>query len=308
MCYNAVVRIEMVVTILNGRKEIALNKLFNTSIVLGVFSVCVSVELFSYDKIIWGVICAILASLLLVLPMIFTPCCYIFDSEGVSFCYILIPNERFLWKDVYAVEVEDINPPYSHTYSITLDFFYASVFCLKCSDSIKRRFFENVHIRKSFRTKKLLRKYWDGTITGYFFDDAKKWIKKKRAKKQAYVNAHFSDAIIKMEREIRADAREWLKPVLAQAKQNDLDVKMRYYYVTEDSSELKSRPRPEEGYTYFVDVEISHYNETDENKIIVVSADLLYVKFGKTAYRGIKNPKAKEELQIDFSDVLEKIN
>ena len=232
--------------------------------------------------------------------------CYIFDNEGVSFCYILIPNERFLWNDIYTIEVEDISPPYTHMYSITLVFFYASVFCLKGNDSIKRRFFENVHIRKSFRTKNLLEKYWDGTITGYFFDDAKKWINKRRAKKQAYVNTHFTDEIVKMEREIRADAREWLKPVLAQAKQNNLDVKLKYYYVTKDSKELKSRPQ--EGYTYSIDVEISHYNEIDENKIIVISADLLYVKFGKTSYRGIKNQKAKEELQIDFSDVLEKIN
>ena len=236
--------------------------------------------------------------------MIFTPCCYIFDGEGVSFCYILIPNERFLWKDVYAIEVEDISP--SYTYSLTLDFFYASVFCLKGSNLIKRRFFDNVHIRKSFRTKKLLEKYWDGTITGYFFDDAKKWINKKRAKKQVYVNAHFTDEIVKMEREIRADTREWLKPVLAQAKQNNLEVKLNYFYVTKDLKKLKSRPQ--EGYTYSLDVEISHYNEIDENKIIVISADLLYVKLGKTSYRGVKNPKAKDELQIDFSDVLEKIN
>ena len=291
---------------MNKRKQIALNKLFNTSVVLGVLSVCISIELFSCDEIIWGVILAVAACLLIFLPMIFTPCCYIFDSEGVSFCYILIPNERFLWNDIYAIEVEDISPPYSHMHSITLDFFYASVFCLKGSDSIKRRFFENVHIRKSFRTKKLLEKYWDGPITGYFFEDAKKWINKKRAKKQAYVNAHFTDEIVKMEREIRADAREWLKPILAQAKQNNLDVKLKYYYVTKDSKELKSRPQ--EGYTYSIDVEISHYNEIDENKIIVISADLLYVKLGKTSYRGVKNPKAKDELQIDFSDVLEKIN
>ena len=291
---------------MNRKKQIALNKLFNTSVVLGVLSVCISVEFFSCDEIIWGVILAVVACLLIFLPMIFTPCCYIFDNEGVSFCYILIPNERFLWNDIYAIEVEDISPPYTHMYSITLDFLYASVFCLKGSDSIKRRFFENVHIRKSFRTKKLLEKYWDGTITGYFFEDAKKWINKRRAKKQAYINAHFIDEIVKMEREIRVDAREWLKPLFTQAKQNNLDVKLKYYYVTKNSKELKSRPQ--EGYTYSLDVEISHFNETDENKIIVVSADLLYVKLGKTAYRGIKNQKAKEELQIDFSDVLEKIN
>ncbi len=290
----------------NKRKQIALNKLFNTSVVLGVLSVCISVELFYCDEIIWGVILAVVACLLVFLPMIFTPCCYSFDSEGVSFCYVLASNERFLWKDIYAIEVEDISPSYTHMYSITLDFFYASVFCLKGNNSVKRRFFDNVHIRKSLRTKKLLEKYWDGTITGYFFEDAKKWINKHRAKKQAYVNAHFTDEIVKIEREIRANAREWLKPVLAQAKQNNLEVKLNYFYVTKDSKELKSRPK--EGYTYSLEVEISHFNETDENKIIVVCVDLLYVRLGKTSYRGIKNQKAKEELQIDFSEVVEKIN
>ena len=291
---------------MNKRKQIALNKLFNMSVVSGMLSVCISVELFSCDEIIWGVILAVVACLLIFLPMIFTPCCYIFDNEGVSFCYILIPDERFLWEDVYAIEVEDINPPYSHMHSIALDFFYASVFCLKGSDSIKRRFFENVHIRKSFRTKKLLEKYWDGTITGYFFEDAKKWINKRRSKKQGYVNAHFTDEIVKMEREIRAEAREWLKPIAAQAKQNNLEVKLKYYYVTKASKELKSRPQ--EGYTYSLDVEISHPYETDENRIVVVSVDLLYVRLGKSSYRGTKNKQAKEDLQIDFLDVLEKIN
>ncbi len=291
---------------MNRRKQIAFNKLFNLCVVLGVLSICISVELFSLDKNIWGIILAVAACLFIFLPMIFTPCCYIFDSEGVSFCYFLIPNERFLWKDIYAIEVEDITTPYSHTYSITLDFFYASVFCLKGSNSIKRRFFENVHIRKSFRTKKLLEKYWDGTITGYFFEDAKKWINKRRAKKQAYVNAHFTDEIVKMEREIRADTREWIKPLVAQAKQYNLEVKLNYSYVTKDLKELKSRPQ--EGYTYSLDVEISHFNETDENRIVVFSVDLLYVRIGKTSYRGIKNKQAKEELQIDFSDVLVKIN
>ena len=107
---------------MNKRKQIALNKLFNTSVVLGVLSVCIFIELFSCDEIIWGVILAVVACLLILLPLIFTPCCYIFDSEGVSFCYILISNERFLWKDIYAIEVEDINPPYSHMHSIILDF------------------------------------------------------------------------------------------------------------------------------------------------------------------------------------------
>ena len=37
---------------MNKRKQIALNKLFNMSVVSGMLSVCISVELFSCDEII----------------------------------------------------------------------------------------------------------------------------------------------------------------------------------------------------------------------------------------------------------------
>ena len=146
---------------MNKRKQLAFNKLFNLCIVLGLLSICISVELFSLGKNMWGILLAVATLLFIVLPAIFTPCCYAFDSEGVSFYYVFMPVERFLWKDIYAIEVDDIGSSYSHAHSIILDFFYVSVFCLKGNNSVKRRFFDNVHIRKSFRTKKLLEKYWD---------------------------------------------------------------------------------------------------------------------------------------------------
>lgn len=55
-------------------------------------------------------------------------------------------------------------------------------------------------------------------------------------------------------------------------------------------------------------VEISHFNETDEDRIVVVSVDLLYVRLGKSSYRGVKNERAEEEFQFTLSDVLDEIN
>jgi hypothetical protein len=55
-------------------------------------------------------------------------------------------------------------------------------------------------------------------------------------------------------------------------------------------------------------VKTGSINETDENKIVIVSVDLLYVRLGKTSYRGVKNEHAQEELQMTISDVLNEIN
>lgn len=290
---------------MNKRKQIALNKLFNFCVILGLFFAWCSIEFFKENDADFGLGFGIAALLLIVIPAIFTPYYYAFDKEGISLCYLFLPVERYLWKDIYAIEVEDINLGPSSRVTI-FDFLYASVFSIKGSNVGKIRFYMNGHIRKSFRTKYLLEKYWDGTITGYLFEDAKKWIDKQKSKKQSQINAHLTDEVVPMEREIRAETRELLKPFMAQARQYNLDIKSRYLYITKDFEELNSRPK--ECYTYTLVSEISHFNETDENRIVVVSIDLLYVRLGKTAYRGVKNKHTKEELEFTFSDVLKEIN
>ena len=264
-----------------------------------------SIEFFIENDTAWSWGFGLVGLILIVLPAIFTPYCYAFDSEGVSLCYVFLPVERYLWKDIHAIEVEDIKLGIASRVTI-FDFFYASVFSIKGTNVGESRFYMNGHIRKSFRTKRLLEKYWDGTITGYLFEDAKKWIDKRKAKKHSQIKAHLTDEVVAMEREIRAETRELLKPFIAQAKQYNLDIKEKYFYITGDFEELKSRPK--EGYTYTLVAEISHFNETDQNRIVVVSVDLLYVRLGKTVYRGVKNKHIKEELEFTFSDVLNEIN
>lgn len=288
---------------MNKRKQFALNKLFNLCVVFGLFLACISVDLLIDGENAGGVGTGIAAVLFMVLPAIFTPFCYAFDADGVSLCYVFLPDERYLWKDIRAIEVEYVS---SGRYVILLDFFYAYVFSITGKNVGEKRSYMKGRIRKSFRTKYLLEKYWDGTITGYLFEDAKKWINKRRAKKQARIKAHLTDEVVPLEREIRAEVREWLKPLAAQAKQYDLNIKAKYFYITKDFEELRSRPK--EGYTYTLIAEISHFNETDENRIVVVDVELLYVRLGKTSYRGVKNEHAQEELLCTVSDVLNEIN
>lgn len=161
------------------------------------------------------------------------------------------------------------------------------------------------YIRKTFRTKHLIEKYWDGKISGLFLEEVKDWFRARKHKKEWEIKAHLTDEVAPMEREVRAEAKELLEPFVAQAKQYDLDIKSKFLYITKDFKELKSRPK--EGYTYTLVSEISHFDETDENRIVVVSVDLLYVRLGKKAYRGVKSNVLKEELEFTYSDVLNEI-
>ena len=126
-----------------------------------------------------------------------------------------------------------------------------------------------------------------------------------KEKKQKQIKAHLTDEIVPMEREMRAKAKEWLEPFVAQAKCYDLEIKTKYLYITDDFEEFNSRPQ--EKYTYTLVAEIAHFDETDENRIVVVDVELLYVRLGKTAYRGVQNAHAKEEFDDIFSNVLNEV-
>lgn len=289
---------------MNKRKNYALNKLFNFCMVLGLLVAFGAKELLEEKSFAWGLGFGVAALLIMLPPAIFTPYCYAFDGEGISLCYIFLPVERYLWKDIYAIEVEDKFCTSHHL--VLIEFFYENVFSIKGANVGKNRFYMTGHVRKSFRTKHLFEKYWDGTITGYLFEDVKKWVDKRRAKKQAYIKSHLTDEVVSMEREIRSEVREWLSPFAEKAKLCDLDIKASYVYITHDFDELNSRP--DEGYTYTLVMEIAHFNETDENRIVIVNVDLLYVRLGKISYRGVKNKNAKEELESSLSTVLDEIS
>lgn len=281
---------------MNKRKQFALNKLFNFCVVLGLFLAWLSYSFFRDGEVAWGIGNGIAALLLIVLPATFTPYCYAFDSKGVSLCYVFLPVERYLWKDIYAIEVEDKQGYLGSKRSLLVYFLYASVFSIYGSNVGKCRFYMNGNIRKSFRTKHLLEKYWDGTITGYLFEDAQRWINKRKNRKQAQIKAYSTDEVVSMEREIRSEARELLKPFISQAKQLDLDVKTKYIYITKDLEKLNSRP--EADYTYTLVVEIQNLNGN-----VDFSVDLLYVRLGKNAFRGVKNKYIKEELKFALFSV-----
>ena len=284
------------------RKQIALNKFFNFCIVVGLFIGWMAILSFQDPELSlgWGLGFGIAALLLILLPMFFTPYCYIFDSEGVSFHYVFFPVERYLWENVRAITVEDVALSTGSNHCL-LVLFYGRVFHIEATNEGPCRFYMTGNIRKTFRTKRLLEKYWDGTITGYLFEG----LQERRRKKQAEIKTHLSDEVVPMEQEVRTQTREWLEPFIAQARQYDLNIKAKYLFITKDFEEYKVRP--EEGYTYTLVIEIARPGEKDENHIIEVSMDLVYVRLGKKAYRGVKSPHLQEEFQLAISETLNDI-
>lgn len=268
---------------------------------VGVLLALFSAEAFSERDFTWAVGFAVAAILFILIPALFTPYCYAFDKNGVSLRYVFFPEERYLWNNVRSIEVDII---FTSGRTHFFDLFYAWVFKLEGKNEGKHRFYMQGHIRKSFRTKRLLEKYWDGTITGYLFEDAKAWLAKRRAKKEAYVKRHLADDVIQLEREVRSEVREILNPFVIDAKKHGLELKTKYLYVTKDYRELKSRPN--EKYTYTVNLELFHEGETDEGHKAIFPVELLYVRLGKECYRAVKSTDIREIIE-SLSETLDDI-
>ncbi len=286
------------------KKKYALNKLFNLLMVLGVLCGWISVVVFQEGGSFGlGFGIAVIALLLLVLPGFFTPYCYAFDPLGVSFRYVFSPTERYLWKNIREITVELDSS--GTTKSFIWDFFYGRVFSIKGKTEGEPRFYMNGNMRKSFRNKKLLEQYWDGTITGYLLENVKKWFQKRSHKKQAEFFEHFTHEIAPMEGQMRSKMREMIAPLKEQANELGLSFQSKFLYITKDLVEQKERPKI--GYTYTLEITICKPNETNEDHIVVLFVDLIYVRLGKTAYRGVENHCIEEELKFTVADVLEEM-
>lgn len=233
--------------------------------------------------------------------LVLFPIGYRFDEKGVTLGYLFLPNERYLWEKIHAVTVENWG---SNGKPMLLLWVYR----LDGVCEGRERFYMRGEIAKTFRTKRLLTRYWDGTIEGYF-DDVKTGFRKLRAKreKQATVaKKRSADEIKAEERALRAEVRGLLAPYFDRAKQRDLTAELSFRYATEDGSE--SRSRPEEAYCYMAVITLSRHGETDEENFLEASVDLMRVRLGKTAYRGVRNPKRNDELKETAEALLAEIS
>ncbi|MBE6636539.1 MAG: hypothetical protein E7618_01905 [Ruminococcaceae bacterium] len=222
--------------------------------------------------------------------LVLFPIGYRFDEKGVTLGYLFLPNERYLWENIHAVTVENWGSNSNPT--LLLWIYRLDGIC-----EGRERFYMRGEIAKTFRTKRLITRYWDGTIEGYF-DDVKTGFRKLRAKreKQATIaKKRSADEIKAEERALRAEVRRILAPYFDCAKQRDLTAALSFQYGTEDGTE--SHSRPEEAYCYLAVILLSRSGETDEENRREASVDLMRVRLGKTSYRGVRNPHMAVELK-----------
>lgn len=275
----------------------------NRNVILFIFVglVCISFARFSFmeNEIGAGIAMSFFAALALVVPLGFMPWGYCFDPEGVSIKYIFLTEERYLWKNVHAVStVQAIADGGRHSlflYDLQID---GNV------EGKKRRYMDG-RICKSGRNKRLIQKYWDGTVEGYWHDEVqaiKNWRSKKKKKPH---KLYSTDEIVILERSARASVRTWLEFPSAEAAQYDLAVRTEYLYMTEDDVEHRSRPQA--SHTYTAVTYISRPGETKEDRIVVFSTELIRVRLGKSAYRGVANVDAEKEFQTAWTEMMNQI-
>lgn len=288
------------------RKEIAFNRLFNLFIIMGAGFVCGACVMLQDDPELGrsvgaGIVMLVIALFFIATPAILMPVIYVFDEKGVTICFLFFPNERYLWENIASIESTDDSSDSRHP---ILDLFFSRVFEISGAVEGKERFYMRGEIRRSRRTKHLLEKYWDGKITGYFIDDIKAWVNKRKGmKKEKPLN---SEKIAAMERELRANVKAWIEPYVEKAKQSGLTLDLRFVYVTKDLNESNSRPKTP--YTYVAVVKLAKIGEADTERVVEVSADLMKGYALKKEYKGVKSSHAQEELAFYLEDTLKVIS
>ncbi|MBQ4119464.1 MAG: hypothetical protein IJD45_03650 [Clostridia bacterium] len=222
--------------------------------------------------------------------MICVPSHFIFENECITINYLFFQNERYLWKNIYKITATIDSTSSKH---YILDSIFSRVYKIEGNVEGEKKVYMNGLIVRNRRTRMLLEKYWDGNISGTS--------KKKKKCAKAYDTAEISA----LERQVKTNVSTLMERYSANAKLYNLKLKKNFIYITEEFEELSSRPK--ENYTYSLIVEISHFGETNTDRVVLVSIDLLYARLGKNSYKGVINKNLENDLVDYVENVLNEI-
>ena len=278
---------------MNNKKQVVLNFKFYFIIIIGSLMLWLGIHFLTTKATEACLFCGILGLFFTVIPLICVPSHFIFESEGITFNYLFLKNERYLWKNIYKISAE-IDSSGSNHY--IFDSIFSKIYKIDGNVEDEKKVYMNGHLSRNVFTKKLLEKYWDGSITG---------TSEKKNKKKQTAKTYDTTEISALEREVKSNVSTLMERYSANAKQYNLKLKKSFAYVTENFDKLSSRPQ--ENYTYTLVVEISHFGETDPKRVVLVSVDLLYAHLGKSAYKGVININLENDLIDYVEDVLNEI-
>ncbi len=231
----------------------------------------------------------ILALVLLAVAIFITPVLYLFDEEGVTCVYLVFSNERYLWKRISSISLKMDSGRYN-----------GSFYQIKGIPQGERKKYLNGEIRKTFRTKRLLHRYYNGTIEG-----ESTWKGFRSKKKKGHSALIDADEVMTMEREMRARVKEALIPIMDRAGLNDLTVSVEYLYAVRGGEYLRQRPKDK--YVYLALASIAQVGEKDKRKKVQVSSELIRVRLGGSAYIGVEEEEAITALVEILSDTLDMV-
>ncbi len=264
-------------------KKIVPNKYFIISLLTSLLIFFICFFLVETNEIIDKILFFIIGIALFIGTAFLFPVVYIFTEESIAIKYVFLKPEIYLWKNIYDIEI---------SYNVSKDSFFPT-YKIKGEPEGELKSYMIGEVAKSFVAKKLINEYWDGIIST-----------PKTRKNPQPININLDTTEISLqENEMSQKAQEWIKPLEAIANQKELNIKTRFAYFDEDYNESTERPIGK--YQYLVIVKISKNGETDPEKFIEISADLLNVYPTKTAYRGVEYKLAKEELEFFFNDINE---
>ena len=143
--------------IMKNKKEIVLNKSFFLFVILGILTLTLGYVALSEEVSLWSIFFCILGLLFVIGGPIKEPLFYSFDTDGITLHYLFVPKECYLWKNIR--KIKKARDGYSR--SAIIDFIFSRVYEINGKVEGKQRFYMNGIIIISFRTKRLLDKYWE---------------------------------------------------------------------------------------------------------------------------------------------------
>ena len=278
-------------------RQFAFNHLFLRFITIGALFLIGAVPL-ALENATLGCILGIISLGFIVFPAVFMPFYYHFDTQGVTFFYIFLPNERYLWSKVSLVTTNTEN-------GLTHDLLFSGYFHIDAPTEEKHLPYMEGKIRKSPRAKRLLEKYWQGKIYGDPAKELKTLSSRKNEYTERITRQHLTDEIVVMEREKRAEVRRLILPLATEAEKLGLSVQIEFLFITPDLREYTTRPHG--GYAYTALVKLSYPEEENENRILCLESELIHVRLDKQAYRGTPDMTAVKKLYKALDSTLVKI-
>ena len=143
------------------KKQFATDRKFSLFIIMGILFIFGGIACFGDGEVGLGIGILVFGAAFILIPSFLVPCLYIFDRDGITICYVLVPNERYLWKNVRCVTMGDDSTPSSNP---LLDFLFDSVFKINGKTEGKKSFYMEGNVRRTRRTKKLFQKYYNGKM------------------------------------------------------------------------------------------------------------------------------------------------